>query len=327
MTPTGSNWETPSATRQGSSFDARGHTMVRVCLAAVFVVLQVGCSRSDQDQWDAEFKAVVERLQKLGAELRHDRSGYKRLVIGVGLRDDQVSDELLQDLHHIKKLQSLSLQGNNVTDSSLKVVGSLQGLQSLQLRHARRVTHTGMKELRELEELKTLILAHTPVTDLAAEELGQLASLRNLALFDTQLTDEGMKHVGKLTGLDHLTIEGNRSVTDAGVKALRALKDLNTLSLSETQLTDAGLKELREFPQLVSLKLKGTRVTDAGLRELRALPVLNSLDLGGTAVTDAGLKELRELRSLKWLNLQGTRVTVEGGKELREALPRCHVVQ
>src|SRR5437016_4143776 len=102
--------------------------MVRVSAAVLFLALFAGCSR-EHAQWDREYAAVVERLQQLGAELRHDGSGHKRPVIGVSLRDEQVSDALLKDLGEIKKLQALSLEGKNVTDSSLKEVGQLKGLE------------------------------------------------------------------------------------------------------------------------------------------------------------------------------------------------------
>ena len=57
------------------------------------------------------------------------------------------------------------------------------------------------------------------------------------------------------------------------------------LDLSETQITDAGLKELVGLKNLQTLKLGFTRVTDAGLVTLRALPRLRSLYLWQTDVT------------------------------------------
>jgi hypothetical protein len=62
-------------------------------------------------------------------------------------------------------------------------------------------------------------------------------------------------------------------VTDAGLKELAALKQLQWLELSWTQVTDAGLKVLAGLTQLKRLYLSGTQVTDAGLQNLRvALP-------------------------------------------------------
>jgi len=63
------------------------------------------------------------------------------------------------------------------------------------------------------------------------------------------------------------------SVTDAGLKELASLTQLQTLDLDNTKVTDAGLKELAGLKQLRELHLSGTKVTDAGVQELqRALP-------------------------------------------------------
>jgi hypothetical protein len=46
-----------------------------------------------------------------------------------------------------------------------------------------------------------------------------------------------------------------------------------TLSLVNAQVTDAGLKELAALTQLETLYLSNTQVTDAGVKELKqALP-------------------------------------------------------
>jgi hypothetical protein len=59
-------------------------------------------------------------------------------------------------------------------------------------------------------------------------------------------------------------------VTDAGVKELKALKNLQSVDVSFTSVTDVGLKELKEFKSLQELYLFDTKVTDAGAKELQA---------------------------------------------------------
>src|SRR5438132_7315058 len=104
--------------------------------------------------------------------------------------------------------------------------------------------------------------------------------------------------------------------TDAELKELAGLENLQTLSLSENQVTDAGLKGLAGLKNLQTLSLYGTKVTDVGLKELAGLKNLQTLDLGKTEVTDAGLKELAGLKNLRRLNLVITAVTDRGLKEL-----------
>src|SRR5215470_7339694 len=85
----------------------------------------------------------------------------------------------------------------------------------------------------------------------------------------------------------------NPQLTDAGLKGLKDLKSLQTLSLIRTAVTDAGLKKLKEFKSLRELDPSGTQVTDAGLKELKELKGLKTLGLG-RKITDKGLKELKE---------------------------------
>jgi hypothetical protein len=59
-------------------------------------------------------------------------------------------------------------------------------------------------------------------------------------------------------------------------------------------VTDAGLKEVARLKNLQELSLYATRVTDMGLKELAGLTNLRALDLSKAKVTGAGLKELRK---------------------------------
>ncbi len=66
-----------------------------------------------------------------------------------------------------------------------------------------------------------------------------------------------------------------RTVTDEGLKELRAFKGLRTLCLGFTQVTDVGLKELRGAKGLRVVYLNNTPVTEAGIADLqKALPRL-----------------------------------------------------
>jgi hypothetical protein len=61
-----------------------------------------------------------------------------------------------------------------------------------------------------------------------------------------------------------------------------------------TQVTDADLKEVRELSNLQMLYLGNTRVTDAGLKELKNLKNLGFLGLMGVKITAPAVKELQD---------------------------------
>ena len=76
-----------------------------------------------------------------------------------------------------------------------------------------------------------------------------------------------------LKGLQTLILYNNTKVTDAGLKELAGLNNLQTLELAFTGVSDAGLKHLAGLKSLQSLNLRKTPVTDAGVKELqKALP-------------------------------------------------------
>jgi serine/threonine protein kinase/Leucine-rich repeat (LRR) protein len=122
-----------------------------------------------------------------------------------------------------------------------------------------------------------------------------------------------------------LNLEGKPGVTDAGLKELAGLKQLQWLNLVGTLVTDAGLKELAGLKQLQWLSLVRSRVTDAGLKELAGLKQLRGLNLVDTEVTDAGLKQLAALIDLTEVRLSSTKVTAAGVAALQKALPKCKI--
>ena len=131
----------------------------------------------------------------------------------------------------------------------------------------------------------------------------------------TQVTDADLKELAALKQLQRLELMGTR-VTDAGLKDLAPLTQLQALYLRGTEVTGAGLKDLAPLKQLQRLDISLTRVTGAGLKDLAPLKQLQWLDLDGNSVTDAGLKELAALTQLQRLNLSYTKVTDAGVKEL-----------
>jgi hypothetical protein len=82
-------------------------------------------------------------------------------------------------------------------------------------------------------------------------------------------------------------------ITDAGVKALAAMKNLKEIHLENTTVTDAALDHLAALSQLEYLNLYNTKVTDAGLPKLAGLTKLKSLYLWQTGVTKTGVAALK----------------------------------
>ena len=70
---------------------------------------------------------------------------------------------------------------------------------------------------------------------------------------------------------------------------------LEKLQLSNTKITDAGLKYLRGLTQLQVLVLENTSITDAGLEYLESLTQLKLLGMAGdTGITRWGREKFKK---------------------------------
>jgi internalin A len=260
------------------------------------------------------------------------------IPFGISLRGATLSDDGLKELAGMKHLQTLDLAGAKVTDAGLKELAGMKQLKVLSL-SGTKVTDAGMKELTLMTQLHSLNLSDTKLTDAGVKEFAQMKQLQALNLMYTKVTHDGLKELAGLKlknlwipldsqsdqGLPHflaavdplsVNLNGWRTVTDAGLKELGGLKQLQALHLADTRISDAGLKLVAGLKNLRTLDLSDTEITDAGLKELAGLQQLQTLNLQYTKTTDAGLKQLAGMKQLQTLNLQNTKTTDAGLKEL-----------
>ena len=97
------------------------------------------------------------------------------------------------------------------------------------------------------------------------------------------------------------------------------------LNLSAMPVTDADLKALQPLEQLERLLLNGTAVSDAGIDKLTSLPKLSQLSLNNTAVGGGLEPLLPKFKSLRKLYLSNTRVTPEQVARWRKQHPRIAI--
>ena len=136
---------------------------------------------------------------------------------------------------------------------------------------------------------------------------------------DRNATDAILKQVRELKDLQELVVGGS-PITDAGIRDIKGLKGLRLLWLNATKVSDAGLKEMHELENLEVLLLGNTLVSDAGLKELEGLKNIKELYLSATKVSGTGLKHLKSLPNLRKLSLGSSCVTDTGLQGLSELI-------
>lgn len=130
------------------------------------------------------------------------------------------------------------------------------------------------------------------LSDGDVEILANLKSIKILQLERSPLTGQGLRHLRALTELQSLSLIGTE-ITDDSLAPLARIASLEQLDLSYTPISDAGLMELQEFTQLGLLSLRGTKCSDKGLRFLERLGNLTELDLTETDVSTLAVERLK----------------------------------
>lgn len=134
-----------------------------------------------------------------------------------------------------------------------------------------------------------------------------------------QMTDAILSQLAAIPTITGLRLANSAGVTDAGLRVLTRLLQLQHLDLSQTAVSDDGLALLRELPALQTLSLAMTGVTDAGMQHLGGCHGLRRLNLMWTDTGDAAIAALAGNASLThfW---SGNNVS-DAGLAMLHALP------
>ncbi|XP_008783847.2 putative adenylate cyclase regulatory protein isoform X1 [Phoenix dactylifera] len=140
--------------------------------------------------------------------------------------------------------------------------------------------------------------------------LGAFRYLRSLNLADCRaINNSALWLVTGMTSLKELDLSRCSKITDAGLKHVLSIKNLEKLCISETGLTADGVMLLSSLSNLCLLDIGGIPVTDKALSSLQVLTRLEHLDLWGSKISNNGAAVLKTFPRLSFLNLAWTNVT------------------
>lgn len=174
-----------------------------------------------------------------------------------------------------------------------------------------------------LEQVRTVDLDKSGVSDADMQVIGKLRGVRTLNLNDTSVSDDGLEAIRSWRKLTYLGLMKSQ-VTSRGLRHLEELQSLDSLILENTSVNDDGAASIAKLRSLKTLSLGGTKITSASIPPLSSL-LLDILALSQTQVDDAAISHLCQMKTLNWLMLDGSRVSGEGLLQLRDALPACQL--
>lgn len=183
------------------------------------------------------------------------------------------------------------------------------------------VTETGIRALKEIEELPTIEFAgagNTEITPATLRALQGKPSLKSLSISFAKISDESAKILATLRSLEVLELRAQVDISPVATNEILQLTRLKELSISDRIVSDSLLVEIAKLPNLKKLSVRSVFMTNAGIKALHHYPNLNSLTIfAGSAITDDGIRSLSEL-SLTSLELTYSDVTNEKLKALRK---------
>lgn len=249
------------------------------------------------------FKATEEHMRLIGrlATLRELRLG--------GVAVTEAGAEPIGRLTRLEKFTVYDGKGRSQLGAILARLGGLSGLREISITGSV-VTDADLASLSRLSNLESLIIYPygNTIGDAGLASLAGLTRLKRLITGNSQATSAGLDSLRAMTDLEHLSVSGP-GIDD--LSPLLQLPNLKVLSLGKCSIDDEDLAPLARLRGLTVVGLGSKRLTDAGLAHLLGLPNLEWITLRQTSVTDAGLRSLAGLKSLKDVVVTGSKVTPE----------------
>src|SRR5262249_5004361 len=137
-------------------------------------------------------------------------------------------------------LQSLDLSFTSVTDAGLKELKGCNNLHTLNLLRTQALTDKGLGVLLEIGLLHTLVQASGE----GGKRPANIDEIRTLDLTFTDVTDAGLNQLKTCPNLQLLNLSFTK-ITDEGMRQLKECKSLQLLYLESTEVTDEGQQELQ----------------------------------------------------------------------------------
>ena len=242
------------------------------------------------------------------------------------------TDEFLEQIAGLKRVETLLLGKNDVTDAGMEFVATLPDLKSLSV-YKVRISDAGLEHVGACRQLESLYLeprVATDITEAGMESLAAIANLKTLSLHNVHVTDAGLAKLAGCPQLESLYLVGQDSdITETGMESLAAFPSLRALKLYDVHVTDAGLEKLRQCPHLETLYLKPRVAEEFTISAVLALPHLRELtfwDRSEDRWLEARLPQLEQATNLKKLTLVAKPLSDMPVAALRRKLPDCTIV-
>ena len=190
----------------------------------------------------------------------------------------KLTDAGMEHLAGLKNLETFSFVGTAITGRAYAKCKDWARVLKVSHRGSS-IDDEGLQQLCEhLPNLESISLAHAKFTDAGAPHLAKLNKLKGLELGTSKATPQALTHIAKLP-LESLQLgEGFDSIEC--IPLIKGISTLRRLTLTNaTKLTDADLKTVAGLTQLEHLELGKLPLPDERLASLKDFAFLKSMRL------------------------------------------------
>ena len=170
-------------------------------------------------------------------------------------------------------VELLYLDGSSLTDDGWAAFKQMTKLKKVSLSHNLSWKGTGAAALANHPSLTSLAIGGSSFGDPGVAPIATIKQLQSLTFFHMGVTDVGLAALANHPAIESLKLspQGTPRLTDESLKTVATLKALKQLAISDTVLTyDGGLKLLKSLPNLQTLTLENIGLSDADLARLKA---------------------------------------------------------
>ena len=192
-------------------------------------------------------------------------------------------------------IEGLSFDGTGITDAGLAVFKDAK-VTKLGISHALALKGAGAAALAGHPTLKELSFGGTGFGDAGMPPIASIKGLTRLQLNHDQITDAGLAALANHPSLEVLMFSPQMTprLTDACLATVATLKALKELTINDTVLTyDGGLKQLKALPNLQKITLGKVGLSDADLAKLKA--DLPKVEIAFTAAEADAVEKWRQM--------------------------------
>ncbi|MDF2379218.1 MAG: hypothetical protein P1V18_03275 [Candidatus Gracilibacteria bacterium] len=226
-----------------------------------------------------------------------------------------LSQEKLDALHSLKKLQIFTLFGRGTVHISLDFLQNMESMVEMTFIDCF-FPEGEFQKLAHMKLLKKFTLTgEFSVPDMSAFQGGGLEELR----MHTPFNKRGFESLGEQPFLRVLDLEGATDVGDSCMDHITKMKQLEVLEIDFTSMTSRGLCQLPLLPELRKVTLGGLEFGPEVFHSLSKCKNLREVHLSGNPVSDRSLRRLLKLENLQILSgVPASSVSEELSREFGE---------